>query len=69
MGATPVAKHNIYIKPDAVPVRHGAYRCSPKELAFMENEVNTLLELKYIERCEATWVMPTTMAKKKDSTG
>ena len=55
------------MKPDAQPVRHRAYRCSPKEHEFLEKEINTLLELGCIERCEATWVMPVIMVKKKDT--
>ena len=49
-------------------VRHNAYRCSPKELEYMEKEIETLLNLGCIERCEATWVMPVIMVKKKDTT-
>ena len=51
-----------------MPVRHGAYRCSPKEHDFMGNELEMLLTLGCIERCEATWVMPVIMVKKKDTT-
>lgn len=67
LGKTPLAKHNIYMKPDVVPVRSGAYRCSPKEYEFMEREVDLLLQLKCIERCETTWALPVIMVKKKDT--
>ena len=51
-----------------MPIRHNAYRPSPKEYDFMEKEINMLLALGCIERCEATWVMPIIMVKKKDTT-
>ena len=69
MGKTPLGKHNIKLRPDAQPIRHKAYRCSPKEHEFMEKELETLLKLGCIERCEANWVMPVIMVKKKDSSG
>ena len=53
--------------PNAVPVRHNPYRLSPKEHEFMEKELKMLEELFCIERCEATWVMPVIMVKKKDT--
>ena len=68
LGKTPIAQHNIRMKHDAMPVKHNPYRCSPKELAFLEKEVDLLLKLGCIERCEATWVMPVIMVKKKDTT-
>ena len=52
------------MKKDATPVRHNAYRCSPKEKEFLEKEIELLLSLGCIERCEATWVMPIIMVKK-----
>ena len=33
----------------------------------MDKELNMLLEHKCIERCEANWVMPVIMVKKKDT--
>ena len=33
----------------------------------MEEEIEMLLKLGCIERCEATWVMPVIMVKKKDT--
>ena len=53
--------------PNAVPVRHNPYRLSLKEHEFMEKELKMLEELGCIERCEATWVMPVIMVKKKDT--
>ena len=53
--------------PNAVPIRHNPYRLSPKEHEFMEKELKMLEELGCIERCEATWVMPVIMVKKKDT--
>ena len=50
-----------------MPIKHGPYRCSPKEHEFMEKEIEMLLSLGCIERCEATWVMPIIMVKKKDT--
>lgn len=67
LGKTPLAKHNIYMKPDAIPIRSGAYRCSPKELEFLEKELELLLKLDCIERCEATWALPVILVKKKDT--
>ena len=52
---------------DAVSVKHNAYRCSPKEKEFLEKEIYLLKTLGCIERCEATWVMPIIMVKKKDT--
>ena len=51
-----------------MPIRHNAYRCSPKEKDFLESEIKLLENLGCIERCEATWVMPVIMVKKKDTT-
>ena len=53
--------------PNAVPVRHNPYRLSLKEHEFMEKELKILKELDFIKRCEATWVMPVIMVKKKDT--
>ena len=53
--------------PNAVLVRHNLYRLSPKDYEFMEKELKMLEELGCTERCEATWVMPVIMVKKKDT--
>ena len=66
LGKTPIAKHIIRMNKDAVLVKHNAYRCSPKEKEFLEKEIDLLETLGCIERCEATWVMPLIMVKKKD---
>ena len=68
LGKTPIAKHTIRMNKDAVLVKHNAYRCSSKEKEFLEKEIDLLETLDYIERCEATWVMPILMVKKKDTT-
>ena len=52
------------MKSDALPKRHRAYRCSPKEHDFMGKELEMLEKLGCIERCEANWVMPVIMVKK-----
>ena len=67
LGKTPIAKHNIRMKSEAVPIKHNPYRCSLKETDFLKKEIDYLLELGCIERYEATWVMPI-MVKKKDTT-
>ena len=54
--------------PNAVPIRHSPYRLSEKEKDFMKKELDMLLLLDYIEPCEATWVMPVIMVKKKGTT-
>ena len=53
--------------PNVVPIRHNPYRLSPKEHEFMEKELKMLQELGCIERCEAFWVLPIIMVKKKDT--
>ena len=53
--------------PNAILVRHNPYCLSLKEHEFMEKELKMLEELGCIERCEATWVMPIIMVKKKDT--
>ena len=53
--------------PNVVLVRHNPYHLSLKLHAFMEKELKILEELGCIERCEATWVMPLIMVKKKDT--
>ena len=68
LGKTPIAKHNNRVKSEAIPVKHNPYRCSSKETDFLKKEIDLLLELGYIERCEATWVMPVIMVNKKDIT-
>ena len=68
LGKTTLAKHNIRIQPNAIPIRHNPYRYSPKENEFLAKEIEMLLSLDCIERCEATWVMPVIMVKKKDTT-
>ena len=65
---TPIAKHNIRMKSEAIPIKHNPYRCSLKETDFLKKEIDLLLELDCIERCEATWVMPVIMVKKKVTT-
>ena len=51
-----------------MPIRHNPYRISPKEDEFLSKEIEVLTNLGCIERCEATWVMPVIMVKKKDTT-
>ena len=68
LGKTPIGKHKIRMNPGAVLVWLRAYRLSPKEIEFMEKELEVLLSLGCIVRCEATWVMPVIMVKKKDTT-
>ena len=67
LGKTPITKHTIRMNKDAVPIKHNAYRCSPKEKEFLEKEIDLLETLSCIERCEATWVMPIIMVKKRDT--
>ena len=50
-----------------MPIRHRPYKCSPLEMEFLDKEIEMLLELDCIERCEATWVMPTFMVKKPNT--
>ena len=50
-----------------MPIKHNAYRPSPLEHDYMEKEILMLQNLGCIERCEATWVMPIIMVKKKDT--
>lgn len=67
LGLTPIAKHHIRLREGALPVRCGAYRCSPLELEYLDKEIAMLQDLKCIERCAANWVMPTIMVKKPNS--
>ena len=55
------------MKSKAVPIKHNPYWCSLKDTYFLKKEIDLLIELDCIERCEATWVMPIIMVKKKDT--
>jgi hypothetical protein len=63
-----VAKHELKIFPNAKPIKQSMRRYNPEKARSMGEEINRLLEVKFIrEIMEATWLSPPVMVEKKDT--
>jgi hypothetical protein len=63
-----LAKHELKIFPNAKPVKQSMHRYNPEKAKSMGEEINRLLEAKFIREIkEATWLSPPVMVEKKDT--
>jgi hypothetical protein len=63
-----LAKHELKIFPNAKPVKQSMRRYYPEKAKSKGEEINRLLEAKFIRDIkEATWLLPPVMVEKKDT--
>jgi hypothetical protein len=63
-----LAEHELKIFPNAKPVKQSMRRYNPEKAKSMGEEINRLLEAKFIREIkEATWLSPPVMVEKKDT--
>jgi hypothetical protein len=62
-----LAEHGLKIFPNAKPIKQSMRRYNPEKAWSMGEEINSLLEAKFIREIkEATWLSPLVMVEKKD---
>jgi hypothetical protein len=63
-----LAEHELKIFPSAKPIKQSMRRYNPEKARAMGEEINRLLEAKFIREIkEATWLSPPVMVEKKDT--
>jgi hypothetical protein len=63
-----LTEHELKIFPNAKPVKQSMRRYNPEKAKSMDEEINRLLEAKFIREIkEATWLSPPVMVEKKDT--
>jgi hypothetical protein len=63
-----LAEHELKIFPNAKPIKQSMRRYNPEKARAMGEEINRLLEAKFIREIkEATWLSPPVMVEKKDT--
>jgi hypothetical protein len=63
-----LAKHELKIFPNAKPVKQSMRCYNPEKAKSMGEEINRLLEAKFIREIkESTWLSPPVMVEKKDT--
>jgi hypothetical protein len=63
-----LAEHKLKIFPNAKPIKQSMRRYNPEKARAMGEEINRLLEAKFIREIkEATWLSPPVMVEKKDT--
>jgi hypothetical protein len=63
-----LAEHELKIFPNAKPIKQLMRRYNPEKARSMGEEINRLLEAKFIREIkEATWLSPLVMMEKKDT--
>jgi hypothetical protein len=63
-----LAKHELKIFLSAKPIKQSMRRYNPEKARAMGEEINCLLEAKFIREIkEATWLLPPVMVEKKDT--
>jgi hypothetical protein len=63
-----LAEHKLKIFPNAKPIKQSMHRYNPEKAQAMGEEINRLLEAKFIREInEATWLSPPVMVEKKDT--
>jgi hypothetical protein len=63
-----LAEHELKILPNAKPIKQSMRRYNPEKARSMGEEINRLLEAKFIREIkEATWLSPPVMVEKKDT--
>jgi hypothetical protein len=63
-----LAEHELKIFPNAKPVKQSMHRYNLEKARSMGEEINRLLEAKFIREIkEATWLSPPVMVEKKDT--
>jgi hypothetical protein len=63
-----LAEHELKIFPNTKPVKQSMCRYNPEKAKSMGEEINRLLEAKFIREIkETTWLLPPVMVEKKDT--
>jgi hypothetical protein len=63
-----LAEHELKIFPNAKPIKQSMCRYNPENARSMGEEINRLLEAKFIREIkEATWLSPPVMVEKNDT--
>jgi hypothetical protein len=63
-----LAEHELKIFPNTKPIKQSMCRYNPEKARAMGEEINHLLEAKFIREIkEATWLSPLVMVEKKDT--
>jgi hypothetical protein len=63
-----LVEHELKIFPNAKPIKQSMRRYNPEKARSMGEEINPLLEAKFIREIkEATWLSPPVMVEKKDT--
>jgi hypothetical protein len=63
-----LAEHELKIFPNAKPIKKSMRRYNPEKARSIGEEINRLLEAKFIREIkEATWLSPPVMVEKKDT--
>jgi hypothetical protein len=63
-----LAEHELKIFSNAKPIKQSMHRYNPEKAQAMGEEINRLLEAKFIREIkEATWLSPPVMVEKKDT--
>jgi hypothetical protein len=63
-----LAEHELKIFPNAKPIKQSMRRYNPEKARSMGEEINRLLEAKFIREInESTWLSPPVMVEKKDT--
>ena len=65
LGRTKLVSHKIDTG-DSPPIRQRCYRLSPEKQEALSKEVDQMLALKVIEKCESPWLSPVLITPKKD---
>ena len=65
LGRTGLVQHSIDVG-DATPIKKRWYRTSRPERAFIEKEIQRMLEQGLIERSKGPWASPVVLAQKKN---
>jgi hypothetical protein len=63
-----LAEHKLKIFPNAKPIKQSMHRYNPEKARLMGEEINHLLEAKFIREIkESTWLLPPVMVEKKNT--
>lgn len=65
LGRTSLVMHRINTG-DTLPIRQRCYRLSPEKQKALKEEVDKMLKLDVIEKCESPWLSPVLITPKKD---
>ena len=66
LGRCTIAKHQIKLKEDTVPVNKPPYRISHKDREFLKEEIEVMLKFGIVRRSTSPWSAPVVIIPKKD---